>query len=132
MPTTTPTGVRAFRSSRGVAIARSQPRASRLTAIRTARCAARPWIAAAATHDGEEEEVLEPEDEFLLEEVQGSSLKSLNSPLGKAVSDACDELEQLASLEREVQREAFAILDKLTGKQTPTFGDDDDRSSGKQ
>ena len=70
--------------------------------------------------EGEEDEL---EKELLLEEedwtVRGNSLNP-NTPLGRAVADACDELEELAKLERQVQDEAFELLKKLGVKDTET------------
>ena len=63
-----------------------------------------------------------PEDEFLLEQIRGNSLNP-NTPLGRAVADACEELEDLAKIEREVQDEAFALLEKLGMKRGPVEGE---------
>ena len=53
--------------------------------------------------------------------VRGNSLNP-NTPLGRAVSDACEELEDLAKLERQIQDEAFAILEKLGVKRDDEVG----------
>ena len=70
----------------------------------------------------DEEEGDAPEDEFLLEQIRGNSLNP-NTPLGRAVADACEELEDLAKIEREVQDEAFALLEKLGMKRGPVEGE---------
>ena len=70
----------------------------------------------------QEEEGDVPEDEFLLEQIRGNSLNP-NTPLGRAVADACEELEDLAKIEREVQDEAFALLEKLGMKRGPVEGE---------
>ncbi len=79
----------------------------------------------AAGGEGSEEEVGDEGEGFFAEEdlllesedwaVRGSSLNP-NTKLGRAVADACDELDELGKLEREVQEEAFALLKALDSK----------------
>ncbi|QDZ24509.1 hypothetical protein HOP50_13g70480 [Chloropicon primus] len=78
-------------------------------------------------------QVDESEDGLLLESedwtVRGNSLNP-NTPLGRAVADACEELEDLAKLERQVQDEAFALLEKLGMKQTLVREEEEEEREG--
>mmetsp|Transcript_15904 Transcript_15904/g.40566 ORF Transcript_15904/g.40566 Transcript_15904/m.40566 type:complete len:218 (+) Transcript_15904:70-723(+) len=90
--------------------------------------------------DGEEEEgdgrsVGAPEgvEQLLTEEedwtVEGSNLNP-RTALGKAVSDACDELEHLAQLERETQKEVFDRLESFGFKVQVVEEEDNDDNAG--
>jgi hypothetical protein len=63
---------------------------------------------------------------------------SSNTPLGKAVKEACKELDTLAALERETLNEADALLKKLGIKSSifdvPAVADESegDQSGGEQ
>lgn len=67
------------------------------------------------------------EDQEVFEQIRGNSLNP-NTPLGRAVANACAELEDLAKLEREIQDEAFALLKKLGVKRGDDGAGDDDGS----
>jgi hypothetical protein len=69
------------------------------------------------SEEGETQAEEEEEDLDLLTEeedwaVRGNSLNP-NSPLGRAVADACTELEDLGQLEKQVNEQAFELLKKL-------------------
>ncbi|CAG9466082.1 unnamed protein product [Pedinophyceae sp. YPF-701] len=90
--------------------------------------AARQWRAAAGPSEpeqpqsqpGEEEDV----EEFLLpeedEEIPGSYRDAMNpnKPLGRAVANACEELDHLGELERDQLQQADALLKQLGVKKS--------------
>lgn len=63
-------------------------------------------------------EGLLPEEDFTVPGGYQDSLSS-NTPLGRAVREACDELDHLNKMEADVLGEATALLKKLGIKQTP-------------
>lgn len=84
------------------------------------------------TEDDDTADLLPPEED---EQISGSYRDALNpnKPLGRAVNDACAELDHLGQLEREQLEQAQALLSKLGYKGsifTSPSGDQPDGEDG--